>query len=121
MKLGLLSVMAAITFVSACSDNRDFIADGPVSPQYSADLAQCQNLAQQHKASTKGTKEGAIAGGLLGAIEGLGDAEKVVAGTAVGAAVGAGTGRIDDLSNAGSEKRQIVINCMRGRGHNVLG
>lgn len=121
MKLTILPVMAAITFVSACSDDRDFIADGPVSPQYSADLAQCKNLAQQRKASTKGTKEGAVVGGLLGAIEGLGDTTEVLAGAAVGTAVGAGTGRVDDLSNLGSERRQIVINCMRGRGHNVLG
>lgn len=88
------------------------------------DKRECENLAHEASggASARAT-EGAVVGGLIGA----------AAGAAIGAAVGApGTGAMIGAAAGGigggtrqgfraeDDYKRAFINCMEGRGHNVI-
>ena len=99
------------------------IVDGPLGYAYENDLGQCQQLAEQRKLFNGETKAAALAGAaVLGAV-GAADADDnkaagaAIAGALVGGAFGAGAGAV----KAQGERKDIVINCMRGRGHKVVG
>jgi len=85
---------------------------------YEADLAECQQLAQQAPGAGGGAVAGAAVGTALGAGLAVATGHKGVAGqmagggAVIGGARGAGAGA--------RERRQIVSNCMKGRGHAVL-
>lgn len=96
--------------------------DGPVSSRWSADLAQCQQLARRHGFANAQTRNAALVGAGIGAVAGLADddvtdTEGAVGGAVVGALVGGGAG----MAARQGERRGIVISCMRGRGHRVVG
>ena len=57
---------------------------------------------------------GAGAGGVLGAIDEDGDA---LGGAVIGALAGAATG----VTGASEKRAEIVLNCLRGRGHAIVG
>lgn len=88
---------------------------------YHGDLKECQDLAQK---SYNDALTGAIILGILGATAGsaigspvgLGN-EYAAMGAAAGAATGAGAGYASDVS----KEREIVDNCLKGRGYKVLG
>ena len=95
------------------------IVDGPKDDQYHNDLAACSTLAEQRDYTNDDVKSeallGAGIGALLGAIEDGG--EGAVAGAVIGGATGGGSRAWDTRE----EQKQIVIQCMKGRGHNVVG
>lgn len=98
------------------------IADGGQSATYTADLADCQKLATERGYLNADTGTNAAIGAGIGAIAGvadddISDAEGVVAGAVVGAIVGAGA----TMMETRGERRDIVIACMQGRGHKVVG
>jgi len=84
---------------------------------YQQDLQECQGFATQVSVAGKATKTavgGAVVGGVVGAIVGdSGTAKK-------GAGVGAVTGAVKGTSSGYRERRQVVKNCLRGRGYRVL-
>ena len=96
------------------------ILDGPQTAAYQNDLVECQALAREHSLMNQNTKSdalvGALIGGALGALDdgGIGNA---IGGAAVGGAAGAASGAYE----ARDERSQIVVNCLRGRGHRVVG
>ncbi|PPD03494.1 MAG: hypothetical protein CTY29_09355 [Methylobacter sp.] len=88
------------------------------------DTAECQQLAGQAsggtlKESAKGAGVGALAGAAGGAVLGAitGDAGK---GAAIGAAVGGLGGAAQQGTQSEAQYKRAFINCMRGRGHNVV-
>ena len=89
------------------------------------DEAECRNLAMQLSGSTTGeAARGAVGGGLLGAAAGA--AIGAAAGNAGrGAAIGAAAGGVgggamrDGQSNEAFQR--VFRQCMRNRGHTVLG
>jgi len=93
------------------------IVDGGNLANYEADLAQCQQVAQQRGYLNDETKEDALIGAAIGGLIGQGgNTEDIVGGLVAGAALGAADGTID----ARSERKNIVINCMRNRGYNTV-
>ena len=109
--------------VSACANtgaNYTPVIDGAVGPNYNADLAACQQLAASQPnlgsdtAATVATTTGvAAAGTAIVANEG----NNVRDAAAIGAIAGLAAAGLEGQQN----KEQIVRNCMRGRGYNVVG
>lgn len=87
------------------------------------DTQECRQLASQAGAVGTETAKGVATGGLLGAAAGA--AIGAVAGNpGAGAAIGAAAGGIGGGTSTGvdadNEFKRAYINCMRGRGHNII-
>ncbi len=116
-------ILPAILGLGACTNvgaNYQPIVDGPVGPNYQADLAQCQAVARQ-QATVDGNTAGAAAIGAAGAAGTkaiIDDSASDLGRAAVaGALVGAGASAISN-----TQKQEVIVrNCMRGRGYNVVG
>lgn len=111
----------AFVFLTACADsgaNYQPILDGTPTSAYQSDLAACQALARnqsQFDQETLGaTALGAGAGAALGEIDEDGD-------PLGGAIAGALAGGVAGAMNASEQRKAIVIECLRGRGHPVVG
>lgn len=113
-------VLAGLIAVAACSGGPYVpITDGPQSVTFQKDLAQCRQVAEQKQSKTVGRNTGAILGGLAGAAEA--DSGDELEGAVAGAVIGGVIGNVSDTQEANEDRDQIVFNCMRGRGHNVVG
>lgn len=116
----LLSV-AGVVVLTACGDSGaqyQPILDGPPSPTYAADLTACQTLARSQKQFDQETVAAAVLGAGLGAALGAADE----AGDALGGAVaGALVGGVSNAVDVGERREAIVVACLRGRGHRVVG
>ena len=98
--------------------------------QYQTDLQQCEGLAVENqpdapqRESVAGTAvKGAAVGAAAGAISGGSGSKAAKQGAGAGVIVAAGRNsreRRDASANAAEQKDQIVKNCLRGRGYNVL-
>jgi len=113
----LLTVLAAVTFLGACSGASGPIVDtkGVDMARYERDKAECEAYATQvstGQAVGKGAAGGAAVGAAIGAIA-SGDAAR-------GAGIGAVTGGAQSARIADREKANVVSNCLRGRGYRVL-
>ncbi|TMV06912.1 glycine zipper family protein [Ruegeria sediminis] len=117
-----ISLVPLVCLVGACANsgaNYQPVIDGPVGPNYNADLAQCQSLAaSQPLADGKtagsvavGAGVGAATSAILDDGDNLGEA----------AAVGALGGLTSSAIQKNAQRESIVRNCMRGRGYNVVG
>ena len=118
MKTQLTLAVAGLVLVAACSDtgaNYRPILDGTPTLAYEADLTACQALAgDQFEHETLGaTVLGAGVGAALGEAD-SGDA-------AGGAMAGALAGGIASAVDVNERRQSIVIECLRGRGHRVVG
>ncbi|SCM67674.1 hypothetical protein SAMN05421764_101421 [Donghicola eburneus] len=109
------------TLLSACGDsgaNYTPINDGPTTIGFQSDLAACQRLAKNQTQLTQETYGaaaiGAAAGALLSAVA---DDDDMVGNALGGAAILGGTVAVENQD----KKEDIVINCMKGRGHAVVG
>lgn len=121
MKHPAIAALSLFTLVSACADagaHYTPILDGAPNPAFQSDLAACQALAsnqRQFDQETMGaTVLGAGAGAVLGEMDEDGDA---LGGTIAGALAG-GIASAVDVSD---RRKAIVIECLRGRGHPVVG
>lgn len=131
MKMTLSYPMSLTPFVillglAACGQtgsNYRPIVDGPLGYAYEKDLAQCKQLAEQRGLFNDETKMAALAGAAIGGVLGAVEADDntapggAVVGALAGGAIGAGGGAV----KAHGERKQIVMNCMAGRGHRVVG
>jgi hypothetical protein len=83
--------------------------------QYEADLAECEQIAQQvEQKAPAGAAEGAVVGGAIGAI--LGGTDRAVRSAGVGAVAGGAGG----AARTEREKSTVVKNCLRNRGYKIL-
>lgn len=104
--------------MTACADsgaNYRPILDGAPTASYEADLVACQTLARnQFDGETMGaTALGAGAGAALGELD---------SGDALGGAIaGALAGGVASTVDVNERRQSIVIECLRGRGHRVVG
>lgn len=124
VKLQLMAITAITTglLLTGCGSTAaqyQPIVDGPKDAAYQNDLTACSALAEQRDYLNDDVKSEALLGAGIGAVvgaldDGLGGA---VAGAAIGSATTAG-GRAWDTRE---ERKQIVISCMRQRGHRVVG
>ena len=120
----LFAVLAAL-FLAACAQSYEPMIDtkgGIDQAKYQQDLSECRAYAEQvspteHAATSGGI--GVLLGAALGAITGAitGSAGE---GAAVGAAVGGVGGAASGVGSGVSSQKQIINNCLRGRGYSVL-
>lgn len=111
--------------ISGCTTNTagnyQPIVDGPRTAQYKTDLNACQQLAAQRSYMNDDVKVASAVGGIIGALAGAGeedsDSGDVVAGALVGATVAGG----ERAWESRAERKSIIMRCMQGRGHRVVG
>ena len=120
--LTLLSLGVIALATTACSNSGAGyrpIVDGPMDATYESDLAACKSVAQQRGYLNDDVKNDAMIGAAVGGAIGLitGDSEDAWDGALGGALAGGGGA----MHGTRGERRDIVIECMRGRGHNVVG
>lgn len=114
-------IIPACLTMAACADSGakyQPVLDGAPTAAYRADLASCQSLARnqdQFDQKTLGaTLLGAGAGAALGELDDDGD---VLGGAVAGALAGGAAGAV----NASQRREAIIVHCLRGRGHRVVG
>lgn len=121
MKPIALITLAFSGVLAACSGSGGGyapIVDGTPDPQYHSDLNACRSLARNQKQFDKQTLGAAAVGAGTGAVLGELDEDGDALGGAIfGALAGAAAGGV----NARERRESIVIECMRGRGHAVVG
>ncbi|MBI9088785.1 MAG: hypothetical protein JEZ12_06185 [Desulfobacterium sp.] len=94
------------------------IVDGPMEQTYSADLAECQALAEKRSYLNDDVKTSALMGSGIGAVTGaLSDG---LEGGVVGAAAGVVLGASTRAWETRDERKSIVCKCMELRGHKVV-
>ena len=111
---------AALSLVVACADsgaNYEPILDGVPTPAYQADLAACQALAQNQTQFDEDTIAATVLGAGVGAVLGEADGGDALE----GAIAGAFAGGVSNAVDANEKREAIVIECLRGRGHRVVG
>ncbi len=110
-----LTLLSAVLFLTACSSgvNFDPIIDGQKGMTYYSNLHECQNYAKQQTVTPTGAAIGAVTGGLIASGGNRKDIAK-------GAAAGAGAGAAVDVGSTISKQKDIIRQCLRGRGYNVL-
>ena len=114
--LGSMILMQLTACFSTGAQHRP-IVDGGDLVNYELDLAECQQLAQQREYFDEDTKSNTLIGAVVGALSGIGESkEETFVGALVGAAVGAAGGAYGNRE----VRKKIVIQCMQGRGYNVV-
>lgn len=114
----LAGLSLSITACAGSSARYVPIVDGPQNAQFQADLAACQSVAQQKKFNNGDVRTEALVGAVFGAVAGaVEDSSDAVGGAIVGAAFGGG----ERAWEVRGERKNIVINCLTNRGHNVVG
>jgi outer membrane lipoprotein SlyB len=111
---------AVMLAIAGCGAHRP-VVDPKMSAhpeRYESDLAECQQLAQQAPGAGAGTVAGAGVGAALGAGVAVATGHKNLVGQAAGG--GAVLGGAKGAGGGARERRQMVSNCMKGRGHAVL-
>lgn len=110
--------------LGACSDyptTRPLAVDGPRNANFAQDEAECYALASNYNPGEMAGSIGAGAaeGALVGALtSGRGSStEWGLKGAAIGGLMGAAEGQYE----TDKAQRQVMINCMQGRGHRVIG
>jgi outer membrane lipoprotein SlyB len=116
----LIALPAVMVVLAGCGAHRP-VVDPKMSQhpeRYESDLAECQQLAEQAPGAGAGTVGGAGVGAALGAGLAVATGHKNLVGQAAGG--GAVLGGAKGAGAGARERRQIVSNCMKGRGHAVL-
>lgn len=118
MKPQLAFVATGSLLVAACADsgaNYRPILDGTPTAAYETDLAACQALARgQFRHEALGAT---VLGTGIGAAMGKADSGDALGGAAAGALTGGLMSAIDSKEH----REAIVVECMRGRSHRVVG
>ncbi len=115
-----LTTLPVLLTVAACADsgaNYQPILDGTPTAAYRADLATCQSLARNQNQFDQEALKATVTGAGVGAAIGELDDDNALGG-AVAGALAVGSAR---AVNAGERREAIVVACLRGRGHRVVG
>jgi len=109
---------ACMLLAGGCASNSDKPVIDPAGvdmAKYEADVAECEQIAEQvEQKAGEQAAGGALVGGLIGAIVGGGDS------AVVGAGVGAVGGGAKGTSATREERSKVVKNCLRNRGYKIL-
>jgi hypothetical protein len=121
MKARIFEVLSAGALLAACSDTGAGytpVLDGAPTAAFQSDLSACQALARDQRQFDQETAGAAILGAGAGALLGAADDD----GSALGGAIaGVLAGGVAGATNASDRRKAIVIECLRGRGHHVVG
>ncbi len=113
-------MLVAFLGLSACAQypmQKPLAVDGTRNANFGFDETECRALAANYHPGKQGADiaYGAVSGAVTG--WSLGEREDVVTGALGGAIVGAARGQYNDELI----RRQVLVNCMQGRGHKVIG
>jgi len=104
-----------------CAGEKPIIDSKGVNPnQYEQDLAECTEYVDEVETGSK-VATGVVAGAAVGAV--LGEIWKggyYGANAGRGAATGAVLGGTGGVTGSVAERKQVIRNCLRGRGYRVL-
>jgi uncharacterized protein YcfJ len=120
MKPQVIISIAGLGLMAACAGSgADYqpILDGTPTPAYRADLAACQALARNQNQFDQETLGATVLGAGAGAALGEADSGDALGGAIAGALAGGVAGAV----NASERREAIVVECLRGRGHRVVG
>lgn len=122
MKPTLTILMPGVcALLAACADSGASVTpilDGVPTAAFRSDLSACQSLARNQRQLDRETLAAAVLGAGAGAVLGELDDE---AGALGGAIVGAVAGGAASAVDVTERREAIVTDCMRGRGHRVVG
>ncbi len=121
MTLFRIFTLAPVLALSACANmgaNYEPILDGPPNLVYASDLHDCRNLARGQRQFSREAVGAAVAGGVFGGVMGSDEDDLTIAG---GAIAGALFGLFGGVIEANQQRKSIVVRCMEGRGHPVVG
>lgn len=114
------ALIIALPLLAACADQGAGyrpILDGVATAGFETDLAACQSLARNQIQFDQETMAAAGLGAGVGAVLGQAEGEDALGGAVAGALAGGIAAAVE-----GAEARKsIVIACMKGRGHAVVG
>lgn len=116
----ILTLPTAI-FLGACANSgADYtpILDGPPTTAFQSDLRACQSLARDQSQFDQETLGATVLGAGAGAVLGEVDDDTDMLG---GAIAGAVAGGVAGAATASERREAIVVACLRGRGHRVVG
>lgn len=120
-----LTLAAPVLMTAACANAGASympITDGAHSASYESDLKACQSVAKRRSYVNGDTRNDALLGAGVGALAGLADPDTTDLGGAIGGAIfGALFGGGASMVETRGQRRDVVIACMQGRGHNVVG
>lgn len=120
MKPMQIAPLFLTTLFGACADmgaDVDPVLDGAPTAQFQSDLSACRSLARSQSQLDQETMAAAVIGAGIGGLLGKADENGDALG---GAVVGAATGAAAGASEASDTRKDIVLNCLRGRGHAVV-
>ncbi len=112
----LLPLLATLTACGATAARYQPVVDQP-NVRYSSDLAECQKLAESRSYLNDDVKTAALAGAVTGGVLGLGSWDDSLGGVVIGSLIGAGS----TAWGTREERKNIVVQCMRGRDHLIAG
>lgn len=121
MKHAKLALCHLPVILAACADsgaNYRPILDGPPTAAFQSDLSACQALARHQRQFDQETAGAAVLGAGTGALLGAAADDADAVG---GAVAGALAGGVAAAVNASERREAIVVECLRGRGHRVVG
>jgi hypothetical protein len=121
LKNSHILIVCPVIALSACAEfgaNYEPILDGAPSVTYQIDLQACQTLARNQSQFDEETLGVVVAAGLLGAVIADHDGSGTVVEGLIGGAL---AGLVGGVFEAGDQRQDIVVECMRGRGHRVVG
>jgi len=119
LSLSAFAFAALLTGCGSTASSYQPLVDGQKAGSYDQDLAVCASLAEQRGYLNDDVKSEALLGAGVGALVGV--LEDGGSGALAGAVVGGATGAGSRAWETRDEQKKIVIQCMRGRGHNVVG
>jgi uncharacterized protein YcfJ len=120
MKKLTIATVAGAGLLAACADsgaNYTPILDGAPTAAFQSDLGACQTLARNQTQFDNDTLGATVMGAGAGALLGQADTGDALGGALAGALAGGVAGTVD----AGERREAIVVECLRGRGHAVVG
>jgi len=109
------------TFLAACANTGASytpILDGAPNASFHHDLMDCQSLARNQRQLDRETVTAAVIGAGAGAVLGHADDDGNSTGGAIAGVLG---GAAAGVVNASKHRKEIVVECLRGRGHRVVG
>ncbi len=113
-------IAALLPGLAACSDsgsNYQPIVDGQPTAAFQSDLAACQALARNQNQFDQERVAATVLGAGAGAILGKADSGDMLGGVVAGALAGGVASSVE----VNDRREAIVIECLQGRGHPVVG
>ncbi len=127
MRNNAFFAMGAVCLIAGCAGtgaSYQPIVDGPITRAYTDDLSACRGVAQQRSYDNGEARTasalGATVVGLSAGLDDENDGDRL--GSALGGAlVGGLLGFAGSGFETSNERKEIVKDCMIGRGHRVVG